>query len=60
METQAPLTDSLAVPALSNAEIADRLASLAPSHGFWVAPLPFTFLGVGLIAYHYLLAKPGR
>ena len=31
-----------------------------PSHGFWVAPLPFTFLGVGLIAYHYLLAKPGR
>jgi hypothetical protein len=32
----------------------------APSHGFWVAPLPFTFLGVGLIAYHYLLAKPGR
>jgi hypothetical protein len=32
----------------------------APSHGFWVAPLPFAFLGVGLIAYHYLLAKPGR
>ena len=32
----------------------------APSHGFLVAPLPFTFLGVGLIAYHYLLAKPGR
>ncbi len=32
----------------------------APSHGFWVAPLPFTFLGVGLIAYHYLQAKPGR
>ena len=31
-----------------------------PSHGFWVAPLPFAFLGVGLIAYHYLLAKPGR
>jgi hypothetical protein len=32
----------------------------ASSHGFWVAPLPFAFLGVGLIAYHYLLAKPGR
>ncbi len=30
------------------------------SHGFWVAPLPFAFLGVGLLAYHYLLAKPGR
>ena len=32
----------------------------APSHGFWVAPLPFTFLGVGLIAFHFLQAKPGR
>ncbi|HEX7422397.1 MAG TPA: hypothetical protein VF311_00715 [Terriglobales bacterium] len=29
MNTQAPLTDSPALPALSNAEIADRLASLA-------------------------------
>ena len=26
----------------------------APSHGFWVSPLPFTFLGVGLIAFHFL------
>ncbi len=32
----------------------------ALSHGFWVAPLPFTFLGVGLIAFHFLQAKPGR
>ena len=32
----------------------------APSHGFWVAPLPFAFLGVGLIAFHLLKAKPGR
>ena len=24
----------------------------APSHGFWVAPLPFTFLGVGLRWIH--------
>jgi hypothetical protein len=31
-----------------------------PSHAFWVAPLPFAFLGMGLIGYHYLLAKPGR
>jgi len=31
-----------------------------PSHAFWVAPLPFTFLGVGLIAFHFLQAKPGR
>jgi hypothetical protein len=27
METRAPLTDTQALPALSNAEIADRLAS---------------------------------
>ncbi|MGA7409059.1 MAG: hypothetical protein WBW33_01160 [Bryobacteraceae bacterium] len=32
----------------------------APSHGFWVAPLPFAFLGVGLIAFHFLQSKPGR
>ena len=32
----------------------------AASHGFWVAPLPFAFLGVGLIAFHFLQAKPGR
>jgi hypothetical protein len=32
----------------------------AESHGDWVAPLPFTFLGVGLIAFHFLQAKPGR
>jgi len=32
----------------------------SPSDGFWVAPLPFAFLGVGLIAFHFLQAKPGR
>jgi hypothetical protein len=32
----------------------------AESHGFWVAPLPFAFLGVGLIVFHLLQAKPGR
>jgi hypothetical protein len=32
----------------------------APSHGSWVAPLPFAFLGVGLLAFHFLQAKPGR
>ena len=26
----------------------------ASSHGFWISPLPFTFLGVGLIAFHFL------
>lgn len=24
------------------------------SHSMWVSPLPFTFLGVGLIAFHFL------
>ena len=29
--------------------------NLAPQeHSFWVAPLPFAFLGVGLAAYHFL------
>jgi len=32
----------------------------AESHGFWIAPLPFAFLGVGLIVFHLLQAKPGR
>ncbi len=31
----------------------------APS-SFWVSPLPFTFLGVGLIAFHLLTREPGR
>lgn len=32
----------------------------APSHGMWVSPLPFAFLGVGLIAFHFLKREPGR
>ena len=32
----------------------------ARDHGMWVSPLPFAFLGVGLIAFHFLQAKPGR
>ena len=32
----------------------------APSHSFWVSPLPFAFLGAGLIAFHILNGKPGR
>jgi hypothetical protein len=27
---------------------------------FWVSPLPFTFLGVGLIAFHFLTRASGR
>ncbi len=32
----------------------------APSHNFWVAPLPIAFLGVGLTAFHFLKDLPGR
>jgi hypothetical protein len=30
------------------------------SPGIWVAPLPFAFLGVGLIAFHFLKSDPRR
>ena len=38
------------------------LHAIAPpaSHGFWVAPLPLAFLGVGLLAFHILKGDPGR
>jgi hypothetical protein len=32
----------------------------AANHAFWVSPLPFLFLGVGFLAFHFLQAKPGR
>lgn len=32
----------------------------APSHSFWISPLPFAFLGVGLLTYHFLQAKSRR
>jgi hypothetical protein len=32
----------------------------AEAHGFWVSPLPFTFLGVGLLAFHFLKRDAGR
>jgi hypothetical protein len=30
------------------------------NHGFWVSPLPFVFLGVGLLAFHALKRDAGR
>ena len=38
------------------------LYAIAPpaSHGFWVAPLPLAFLGVGLLAFHILKGDPRR
>jgi len=32
----------------------------AESHANWVAPLPFAFLGVGFIVFHFLHLKTGR
>jgi hypothetical protein len=32
----------------------------APSHSFWISPLPFAFLGVGLISFHFSKANPWR
>jgi hypothetical protein len=31
-----------------------------PAQGFWIAPLPFAFLGVGLLAFHFLKRDAGR
>ncbi len=32
----------------------------ASSHSMWISPLPFAFLGVGLIAFHFLKREPKR
>jgi hypothetical protein len=32
----------------------------ADSHSFWITPLPFSFLGVGLIAFHFLKGAARR
>jgi hypothetical protein len=32
----------------------------AAEHGFWVSPLPFAFLGAGLLAFHFLKRDAGR
>jgi hypothetical protein len=32
----------------------------ASERAFWITPLPFAFLGVGLIAFHFLKGEPKR
>ena len=32
----------------------------AAEHSFWVSPLPFAFLGVGLLTFHFLKRAAGR
>jgi len=34
--------------------------SAGPSSGFWISPLPFAFLGVGLIAFNFLKGESRR
>lgn len=36
------------------------LTLTGPEHSFWVAPLPFAFLGAGFLAYHLLNKDSGR
>ena len=49
---------------LSSLSVGSMIAlylSLPPSdHASWIFPLPFTFLGVGLIAFHFLKQASGR
>jgi|SRR5580704_8398231 hypothetical protein len=32
----------------------------AAEHSFWISPLPFAFLGVGLLTFHFLKRDDGR
>ncbi|HVT14471.1 MAG TPA: hypothetical protein VHE55_19575 [Fimbriimonadaceae bacterium] len=36
------------------------LNGTAQSRGFWIAPLPFTFLGIGFLAFHFLSREKKR
>ena len=42
----------------AGAMIVLRLILPPASHSMWVSPLPFAFLGVGLIVFHFLKGKP--
>jgi hypothetical protein len=36
------------------------LTLAAEAHAFWISPLPLSFLGAGLIAFHVLKVERGR
>lgn len=63
---QAP--DSTVLPILGTVLLSLSLGTMivlfrtldAEEHGFWVSPLPFTFLGVGLLTFHFLKRDAGR
>lgn len=65
---RAPERDALVIPilgmVLSTLSVGTMIVLYvnlpAESHRFWVTPLPFTFLGVGFISFHFLKASLWR
>jgi len=63
-----PRPDALVLPILGMVLFTLSLGTMivlylnlpADSHRFWITPLPFTFLGVGFISFHFLKANPWR
>lgn len=53
-----PILGTVLATLSAGAMIVLRLILPAASHSMWVSPLPFAFLGVGLIAFHFLKGKP--
>jgi hypothetical protein len=61
-------TDALVIPILGMVLFTLSIGALivlylilpASSHNFWVAPIPLAFLGVGFLAFHFLLTKTGH
>lgn len=58
--TVVPILGTVLLSLAAGTMIVLALFPEGPSHGFWVAPLPFMFLGVGLIAFHFLNREPRR
>jgi hypothetical protein len=57
--TVIPILGTVLLSLSAGAMIVLYLNLPAPSH-FWLSPLPFTFLGMGLIAFHFLKGETGR
>ncbi len=55
-----PILGMVLLSLSAGAMIALYLELPAQSHGIWIAPLPFAFLGAGLLAFHYLKGERGR
>jgi hypothetical protein len=55
-----PILGAVLLSLSVGAMIALQLILPPPSRAFWVSPLPIAFLGVGLIAVHFLKAGAER